>query len=158
MQYCASCGRKIQSDARFCPYCAAPVRTGQRRPAESLRGMKREMDATPDFSERYQRADVRRNRTMAMLAYGSVLIFVPLLFARRSYYARFHVNQAVLTNAVGAALVVLAVLLAPKAAILGWLFALLDLPLIALRALGFLNAKNGRAKELPFIGKFRFFQ
>ena len=84
MQYCASCGRKIQSDARFCPYCAAPVRTGQRRPAESLRGMKREMDATPDFSERYQRADVRRNRTMAMLAYGSVLNFVPLLFARRS--------------------------------------------------------------------------
>lgn len=159
MPYCAKCGRRIQADARFCPYCAAPVRARQqKRPAESLRGVKREMDATPDYSERYQRADIRRNRTMAMLAYGSVLIFVPMLLARRSYFARFHVNQAVLPNAVGLALVALAVLLAPKAAFFGWFFAILDLPVIALRALGFCNARNGRAKELPFVGKFRFFQ
>ena len=116
------------------------------------------MDATPDYSERYQRADIRRNRTMAMLAYGSVLIFVPMLLARRSYFAMFHVNQAILPNTIGLGLIALAVLLAPKAAFFGWFFVLLDLPVIALRVLGFLNARSGRAKELPFIGKFRFFQ
>ena len=158
MPYCANCGRRIQSDARFCPYCAAPVRAKQKRPAESLREVKREMDATPDYSERYQRADIRRNRTMAMLAYGSVLIFVPMLLARRSYFAMFHVNQAILPNTIGLGLIALSVLLAPKAAFFGWFFVLLDLPVIALRVLGFLNARSGRAKELPFIGKFRFFQ
>lgn len=159
MPYCSNCGRRIQTDARFCPYCATPVRgKQQKRPTESLRGMKRELDATPDYSERYQRADIRRNRTMAMLAYGSVLIFVPMLFARRSYFAMFHVNQAILPNAAGLALIALAILLSPTAAFFGWFFALLDLPVIALRVLGFLNARSGRAKELPFVGKFRFFQ
>lgn len=158
MPYCSNCGRRIQTDARFCPYCATPVRTKQKRPVESLRGLAREMDATPDYSERYQRADVRRNRTMAMLAYLSWAVLVPIFFARRSYFARFHVNQALLPNAVGFALICLAVLLAPKAAFFGWFFALLDVPVAALRVLGFLNARNGKAKELPFVGKFRFFQ
>lgn len=158
MPYCSNCGRQIQNDARFCPYCATPVRTKKTRPAESLRGLAREMDGTPDYSERYQRADIRRNRTMAMLAYLSWAIVVPIIFARRSYFAVFHVNQALLPNAVGFTLICLAIFLSPTAAFFGWLFVLLDVPVIALRVLGFLNARSGRAKELPFVGKFRFFQ
>lgn len=156
MAYCAKCGRRIQTDARFCAYCGAVVR--EERKNDRLRETARKLDRTPDYSERYARADVRTNRTMAMLAYPSVLIVVPILFAPRSHFARFHVNQAMLPNLVGTALLLCAILLTPTAAFFGWLCAILDLPLLALRLMGFFNAYHGKAKELPFIGKFRFFQ
>lgn len=155
--FCAKCGRKIPSDAVFCPYCSAAVRKSTRK-AAPVRDAARRAEPSADFSERNARADVRNNRTMAMLAYPSVLILVPILLARRSYFARFHINQAVLPNLLGTALLILGILLTPVSSFFGWLFALLDLPLLILRAIGFRNARNGLTRELPFIGKFRFFQ
>ena len=95
---------------------------------------------------------------MAILAYLSWLVLIPLFAAKDSKFARFHCNQGlVLAIAEIIAWVVFGLL--SKLPLIGWLFAivewLISLCCFVLLVIGILNAVNGRAKELPLIGSFR---
>ena len=86
---------------------------------------------------------------MAVLAY--IIFLIPLVSAKDSNFARFHTNQ-------GIVLVIAAVVSAIIAAIpvIGWIIApVIGIAVTVLAVIGILNALNGKAKELPLIGKFR---
>ena len=95
---------------------------------------------------------------MAILAYFGILFFIPLVAAPQSRYGRFHANQGLL-------LLIVMVVLEIAAVIIGiiipwymyWLQAIVTfilwLPTIALFIIGLMNAINGKAKDLPVIGK-----
>ena len=99
----------------------------------------------------------------ALLAYIGLLFLVPLLAAPQSRYARYHTNQGVVLFLVeliwGLAFGILNAILSiiPVVWILfsliGWL---VSLGFLALTIIGIVNAVQGRAKELPLIGKIRF--
>lgn len=112
-------------------------------------------NATPDYTASFDPADVQGNRVMAVLAYLSWLVLIPLLAAKDSPFARFHCNQGiVLALAELACGIVLAI--GRHLPLIGWIFRLVGILAsilwLVLAVIGILNALNGRAKELPLIG------
>lgn len=113
---------------------------------------------TPDSTASFDPADIRQNKAMAILAYISVLVLIPLFLAKSSKFTRFHCNQ-------GLILAILEIICAIVFGILGglpllgWIFRLagsiLGVGFLLLSILGIVNVVGERAKELPVIGNLR---
>lgn len=104
--------------------------------------------------------DVNANKVYGILSYIGFLFIVPLLAAKDSGFAKFHANQGLVAfltqmiiNAASGALCAFlgAIHLGAVAAMVGPLVSLVSL---AISVLGIINAAQGKAKELPVIGKF----
>lgn len=93
--------------------------------------------------------DIEKNKVMAALAY--IIFFLPLIACPDSPFGKYHANQGLLlfiTGFVGS--IVLGII-----PIIGWLmFPFFALLIFAFAVIGFVNAINGKAKELPIIGKY----
>ncbi len=94
--------------------------------------------------------DVEKNKVISALAY--ILFFLPLVVCPESSFGKFHANQGLLLLIVGiVGNIVLGII-----PLIGWII----LPLFALVVfifgiMGIIGALNGKAKELPVIGKYR---
>jgi len=93
--------------------------------------------------------DIEKNKTIAGLSY--FIFFLPLLVCPDSPYGKFHANQALILFLVS----VVGFIVLGFIPILGWI-ALIFFPLVILGLViyGLLNGLNGKAKELPVIGKY----
>lgn len=93
--------------------------------------------------------DVEKNKTMAGLAY--FLFFLPLITCPDSQFAKFHANQSLLLwITVVAVNIILGII-----PIIGWvLIPLFGIAFFVLGIIGLINGLNGKAKELPIIGKY----
>ena len=118
---------------------------------------------TADTTAEYDQNDISSNKAMAILAYLSWLVLIPLFAAKDSKFARFHTNQGlVLAIAEIAYVIVVAILNAififisfRLAAVMSTIFSIASLAFLVLAILGIVNAANGKAKELPIIGKIK---
>ena len=117
-----------------------------------------ELTNTEDSTSSYSPEDINNNKAMAILAYLSWLVLIPLFAAKESPFARFHVNQGLCLAIVEIICWVVFGILS-KIPLLGILFAIIEwlisLACLVLAILGIVNAVNGRAKELPVVGKIR---
>ena len=112
-------------------------------------------DETADFDAK----DIEENKVMAILAYIGILVLIPLLAAKESKFARYHTNQGFTLFLFGfCSCVVLEILgIIPVVGIVFTILgSLVGLCFFILMILGIVNAAQGFAKELPFIGKYRF--
>ena len=110
---------------------------------------------TPDTTSEYTKEDIDGNKVMGILAYLGILVLIPILAAKESKFARFHANQ-------GLVLLIAEIILGAVSGVLGgipligWIIStLITVVDLAFTVLGIINVANGKAKELPFIGKFR---
>lgn len=133
---------------------------------------------TPDYTAQYDPADIANSKGVTIACYFWILFWLPLATNKNSRYGRFHANQALLMLIVSAACgIVSGILQAIINAIfcigvtylgytvyytsdfgvfLSTLFGIiLAIPSIAYLIIGIMNTVNGKAKELPIIGKFR---
>lgn len=120
-----------------------------------------ELKNTKDTTEEFEASDIEGNKVLALFAYLSWLVLIPILGAKNSKFARFHANQGlVLAIAEIIAFFILGIL--RKLPLIGWVFGLfgglLELVCLAMAIIGIANALNGKAKELPFVGKFKILQ
>ena len=113
------------------------------------------MNETPDTTDSYTAEDIGANKIMGILAYCGPLVLVPILAAKESPFAKFHSNQGLVLMILHIIIIIACTVLA-VIPIIGWLIGLI-LPLVSfvLSVLGIINVINGRAKELPLVGKFR---
>ena len=51
---------------------------------------------TEDSTDAYDPADIKGNMAMAILAYISWLVLIPLLLVKNSRYVRYHCNQGLI--------------------------------------------------------------
>lgn len=178
MAFCGKCGTQINDGVKFCPSCGAPIaapaqpqpRPQQAQPqkqpqpqqvpndyAAKLQNLNNTADTTASFAPN----DIAQNKAMAILAYFGPLVFIPIFAAQNSRYARFHANQGLvlLLAAIGgsiAASIVSVILGFIKLGFIGSLLStVISLACFVLFIIGLLNAINGRAKELPVIGKIK---
>ena len=111
-------------------------------------------DSTGDFDQQ----DIQNNKIMGILAYISWLVLIPLFAAKESKFARFHCNQGIVL-AVAEIIAVIVLSILDGLPLIGWIFSiagsLLGLVCFLFAVLGIINAANGKAKELPIIGKFK---
>ncbi|MBQ8983516.1 MAG: hypothetical protein IJ079_07990 [Lachnospiraceae bacterium] len=108
--------------------------------------------------------DIASNRVYGILSYIGILWLVGLFAAKDSKYAKFHVNQGIVLSifAVGfdVALTILTAILG-RIAVFRVLLSLTgsvgNLAVVGLVVFGIIFAAKGRAKELPLIGRFHWF-
>ena len=120
--------------------------------------LKEKLTNTTDSTSEFDENDIQQNKTMSIFAYLSWLVLIPLLAAKESKFARFHCNQGIVLAIVEIiAWVVLGIL--SVIPYVGWIFVifnvLLSVACLVLAILGIINAVNGKAKELPVVGKIR---
>ena len=159
MAYCGKCGTKVDEGVKFCPSCGNPMeapapeqqaQTQQTQAQQSdLSAKLTNLNNTADITEQFDKDDIEKNKVMGLLAY--ILFFIPLLAAKDSPFARYHANQGLVLFICG--LISSLVWIIP---ILGWIIApILSIVITVLAVIGIINALNGKAKELPIIGKFK---
>ena len=168
MATCKKCGIELEEGVKVCPTCGWEVEEEKEEKAEEATSEKIEdtiknLNNTPDSTEEFDKKDIEDNKIMAILSYIGILFLVPLLAAQNSKFARYHANQGLVLFVadiiVGVATGIVSFVLA-FIPILGWIVAALvslaaGVAILALVILGIINAANGKAKELPVIGKFR---
>ncbi len=165
MAFCGKCGTEYEEGAKFCPSCGAPTEILAEEPAPVIEEQPQQqenfsdkvaaMNDTPDITGDFTTEDIEKNKIMALLAYCGPLVLVPIFAAKDSPFAKFHSNQGLVLLIVHIIIIIACTILA-VIPIIGWIIGLI-LPLVSfvLAVLGIINAINGRAKELPVIGKFR---
>lgn len=115
----------------------------------------RKLNDTPDYSEDFNSKDINSNKLMAILAYCSWAVMAPLFGAKKSRFAQFHANQGLILVILETVWWVLEGILGKLFWFLGWIMGLGNVIFVILIVIGIVNVANGRAKELPVIGKFR---
>ena len=119
--------------------------------------LKNVRDYTPEFDPR----DVAANKAMGVFAYLGILVLIPLLGAKNSPYARFHANQG-LSLAICEIVISMVLRVLGRIPYLGWIFSiigsLVGIACLVLAIMGIVNGANGRAKELPIVGKLHILQ
>ena len=116
------------------------------------------LNDTADTTGEFDKQDIEQNKIMALLAYLSWLVLIPLIAAKDSKFARFHCNQGIVL-AIAEIIVGIVCGILSIIPYVGWIFTILGsvvgLCAFILSILGIINAVNGKAKELPIVGKFR---
>ena len=116
---------------------------------------------TPDTTAEYTQEDINNNKIMAILAY--IIFLVPLFAAKDSKFARFHTNQGlvlficdiVVMIVLGIVTAIIAFIPVVGLILSGIICAVIPIVLLVFHILGIVNAAQGKAKELPIIGKFK---
>jgi len=169
MAFCSKCGQQVNDGVKFCPACGNPMESTQSTAADNIGSKLSDLNNTVDSTADFDKADIEQNKVMAILAYLGILVLVPIFAAPNSKFARFHANQGALLCIVWIAWLIVdniltRILWAVFSSSLGLvgvysIFAtilnLVYLVFTILAILGIINAANGRAKELPVIGKFK---
>jgi len=118
---------------------------------------------TPDTTAQYDPADIAKNKNISALAYLGILFFIPLVACPESKFGRYHANQGLVLLLLG---IVVSIVFAILTSVMFWIsWALLSvisilstiawLGILALCIIGIINTVNGKAKELPLIGKIK---
>ena len=99
---------------------------------------------------------------MGILAYLGILVLIPIFACKGSRFARFHSNQGLVLLLACVAYnivygIINAILLAIswRLAFIGTILSLVGIVFLVLAIIGIVNVCNGRAKELPLIGKIK---
>ena len=118
---------------------------------------------TSDYTQNFDPDDINRNKVICAISYVSILFFLPLVACPNSRFGKFHANQSLLLLIFSAAVnlsmwfITLIINLIPFIGIfLSFpLKILIGLLTFAFMVTGIVNAANGKAKELPWIGHIR---
>ena len=153
MPVCPKCGVEVAEDAKFCNICGAPLTEEQSKTEEkkSTVDSVKELNNTKDTTAEFDPADIEKNKILCLFSYLGILFLIPLLACQDSKFARYHVNQGIILFLADLIIGAVAIIL-----ILGWIAAGVGgIVIFVLMIIGIVNAVQGRAKELPIIGKFR---
>ena len=164
MAKCPKCNAELADDAKFCTACgekleaaaqpqqpipeapkteaeAPKAETAAASAAAAASSTLQDLNSTPDITDQFDAADINDNKVMAILCYLGWLILIPLI-ASKSRYVKFHANQGLILIIAGFLSII---------PLVGWVISIVA---FILAILGIINAINGRAKQLPIIGKF----
>lgn len=175
MAFCSQCGNKLADGSKFCDKCGAPVDSGTAsqdsnnktknfsESVEDLGAKIADFNNTPDYTSEYDQTDITNNKALAALAYIGILVLIPILAAPNSKFAKFHSNQGLtllIVNVVlSIALSIVRIVMNAIADPLGKIFSVvtwaIGILIIILAIIGIINAVQGKAKELPIIGKIK---
>lgn len=164
MAFCNNCGNQVNDGTLNCPNCGAPIGDYAKQAAPNNGGQSGDFmnsvanfNNTADTTNQYNPQDISNNKVMAILSYIGILVLVPIFAAKESPYARYHANQGLTLLLVD---IIWSVVSGILSAILPYFIArtisgLGSLLILILLIIGIVNAAQGKAKELPIIGKIQ---
>jgi len=137
-----------------------PPQAQQPQPAagDTFSNLNNTADSTAQFDPR----DIEQHKGMSILAYFGPLVLIPILAAKDSPFARYHSNPGLLLCIACIIYGIAYSILSGVILAISWrlyfvvsIIGLIGFVFAVLAVIGILNAVNGRAKELPLIGKYR---
>lgn len=181
MNICGNCGASVNDNVNFCPSCGKKVvqeSTNQANQntnpnpnpnpninikfnAQDINEKIQSFNDTKDYSNDFDSADIQANKGLSVLSYIYILFLIPLIGAPNSKFARFHVNQGLILficNLIFNIPLSIIIAIVDNIPYIGWIsfiFNILRIIPVIFMVIGIINAAGGKAKELPFIGKFR---
>lgn len=158
MAFCRQCGKKLDEGLKFCPGCGASVNT-QSTASENkaaIPGKVTKSEKPPVDIRGFSQEDIDNNRAMAVLAY--IIFLIPLFAAKKSKFARYHTNQAiVLILTIIVIEIVLSLLMGSGSGAIILLsivgYFVVGGGIFVFSIMGIVHAAKGEVKPLPFIGK-----
>ncbi len=167
MAKCKKCGTFVSKDDIFCPVCKTKIDLNDKE--KSGEAFKRLLN-TNDFSGSYSGQDKAENKISALLCYIPFVCLYPIIVtSKKSAFVKFHAGQglalfiaelviSVLFTLISFLLLpipIIGVILSLPVSLLGWA---LELATLAATVYGIYQSLAGKAREMPIIGKFRFFK
>ncbi len=195
MKTCNVCGAQVEDDVAFCPKCGANLGAAAGAGQQYSQGAQQQYSqgaqqqfnqgAQQQFNQgaqqfnqnaqnfvngldrtaEYDPADINETKVVNILAYLSILFFLPLVVYPNSRVGKFHANQALIMLILSAILSVFTSVSATLAFAvgLGWPFVVLSSALGSITGLVFfaafifelVNIINNKVVELPLVGKIK---
>ncbi len=163
MQYCSKCGAQMEDDQVFCSQCGAPVaKEATQTKAEEWNEKIQNLNDTEDTTGEINKEDIEKNKVMAALSYLGILVLIPIFAAKDSKFARYHANQGLVLFIVEVLYSAVYKVFSNVILAISWnlyfivrILGIVNILFLVLVIIGIVNAVNGRAKELPVIGKFK---
>lgn len=171
MAFCSKCGNQIEEGSKFCDKCGATVgdaASQNKSKAKNISDIAEDLGAkivglnnTPDYTSEYDQTDITNNKVFAALSYLWILVLIPILAAPNSKFAKFHSNQGltllivnVILN-IGLSIVRIAMgaIADPLGRMITIIIRVVGILILVLAIIGIINAVQGKAKELPLLGK-----
>lgn len=167
MAFCYKCGSEVEENVKFCSKCGADLENPQGTPASdaatNFNDVVNNITKTEDTTAEFNAEDIKNNKILALFSYIGILFLIPMLAAKDSKFARFHVNQGIvlfLFDAIWAVTDLILSLILGKIVFVSFIYGILSsvvsLAFLALAILGIVNACTGKAKKLPIIGIITF--
>ncbi len=120
------------------------------------------MNSTADTTAEFDPKDIEATKVLALFSYLGFFVLIPILAAKGSKFARFHANQGLVLFIACILYSVAANILTSILLAISWrlgfvssLLGLVGVLFFILAVMGIINSLNGKAKELPVIGKYR---
>lgn len=185
MVLCNKCGREIDDGVNFCPYCGYGVQeklnakikneveetqTPQPQP-EKDKGFENKrvndiidkFNNTADVTDEFDLDDILSNKIFAIFAYLGPLVLITIFGASNSKYARFHASQGinllvceVIYSMAYAVLVGVFMTISPSLGhIISSILVIANIGFLLFSIIGIIDVIQGKAKELPLIGKLQ---
>ena len=171
MALCKNCGAQIEDNVKFCPQCGATaenIGVQQTQPQQNEAAQNNfsakfaSLNNTADTTAEFDANDVTQNKAMAILAYFGPLVLIPIFAAKGSKFARYHSNQGLLLLIACVAWSIVYSIINWVILAISWrlyflssIIGIFSIVFIVLAVIGIVNAANGKAKELPVIGKYK---
>lgn len=171
MALCKNCGAQIEDNVKFCPQCGATAESigvQQTQPPQNEAAQNNfsakfaSLNNTADTTAEFDANDVTQNKAMAILAYFGPLVLIPIFAAKGSKFARYHSNQGLLLLIACTAWSIVYSIINWIILAISWrlyfissIIGIFSIVFIVLAVIGIVNAANGKAKELPVIGKYK---
>ncbi|OQC00744.1 MAG: Double zinc ribbon [Firmicutes bacterium ADurb.Bin099] len=178
--FCNNCGAALEPGAKFCAGCGAGVGApgaagatpfAAMPPVQPQKGAKEtfeDINKTPDSTDEYDPEEIETFKGICIVAYLGILVLIPTLCFPKIKFVRYHSNQGLILAIINIAfsMVISFFNFIVRLIVADWLRVFLAIivgiisfagavVLLYLVVTGIINAAKGRAKELPFIGKFR---
>jgi uncharacterized Zn finger protein (UPF0148 family) len=180
MAFCSKCGAELKAKVKFCPECGNETEVAKKKTKEEeiSKAVKKNIEKvldTEDTTEEYTKKDVENNMGLAIISYLGILAFIPYFLGKNSKFAQYHAKQGMNLLILEAAYVIVYNLLclikvakrityyygyayASIRVTPWWIIAPMTIVGIAIGALaviGIVYVCQGKAKELPVIGKLK---
>ena len=171
MALCKNCGAQIEENVKFCPQCGATaenIGVQQTQPQQNEAAQNNfsakfaSLNNTADTTAEFDANDVTQNKAMAILAYFGPLVLIPIFAAKGSKFARYHSNQGLLLliactawSIVYSSINWIILAISWRLYFISSIIGIFSIVFIVLAVIGIVNAANGKAKELPIIGKYK---
>lgn len=146
MAYCPKCGAEVEEGTAFCPNCGSKLNAERSAQKTDFSEDLKKLADTPDTTANYDPRDIADNKLMAILCYLGILWLIPFLAAKESPFVKYHLNQGLLVLILGIIVAIISWI-----PVVGWLCGVV---VFALAVIGIVNVVNGKAQELPVIGKY----